>query len=70
MTKREIRQIVIGLIKDEWVEFKNPTDKKSALDLARDKDMELGEVLSFLEAYEISEGEKYLEDMRSEYEAM
>jgi len=69
MTKKEIIQLLKEVITDEALAFKDPADKKYALDLLKDGDLDL-----FFQQMEVCEIERdvwnSLEDMEDEWSAI
>jgi len=69
MDKKEIIQILKDAIKSETIKFKDPEDKKYALGLLKEGDLEY-----FFQQTEVCEVEcdawNVLEDMRAEFDAL
>lgn len=68
MTKAEIRAILKDSIRDDWIKFKDKSDKEYFLKLIKYDDLE--EIFSSLEVSTIIKGKEVIEDMREEYEAL
>lgn len=67
MTKRELITILKSAIKDEWITFKDPSDKKQALIDLKDGDLDF-----FFTTYEdaIATGYDTFDSLRDEAEGL
>ena len=63
MTKTEIKTILKSAIKNEWVKFKNPSDKDYILSLN-----DLEEIFDQLSVCEIINGQEFIDDLSDEFE--
>jgi len=68
MTKSDIIAILKSSIKDEWVVFKDSSDKKYFLDLLKERDLE-----TFFDSISVTtytENINIIEDMQEEFEGL
>lgn len=67
MTKRELITILKSAIKDEWIIFKDPSDKKGALECLKEGDLDY-----FFTTYEdaIATGHDTFDSLRDEAEGL
>lgn len=63
MTKTEIKTTLKSAIKNEWVKFKNPSDKDYILSLN-----DLEEIFDQLSVCEIINGQEFIDDLSDEFE--
>ena len=67
MTKRELINILKDSIKDGWITFKDPSDRKGALECLKDGDLDF-----FFTTYEdaIATGQDAFDSLRDETEGL
>ena len=63
MTKTELKTTLKSAIKNEWVKFKNPSDKDYILSLN-----DLEEIFDQLSVCEIINGQEFIDDLSDEFE--
>ena len=69
MTKKEIIKLLKEVIKNENLTFKDPTDKKYALDMLKDGDLDL--FFQQMDVCEIEDGSlNTIEEMEDEWSAI